>query len=170
MMSSLLVLALLAAQPAPAPPQHELSLYGRSGLTFFMSNARTQGGLGGGFGVRDTLSGLWLLQADVQVLGGLGNVLELRAGAGVQRPGTWTPAVLLHATCLLGDRLSFPTVEAPLAGSGPTLALGLTLAPLRFRHERMQVALLQLSAGLGPETSGSGMLFGLTLLEVASSF
>ena len=169
MMPSLLVLALLAAEPTPPPP-HELSLYARSGLTFFISNSRTHGGLGGGFGVRDTLSGLWLLQADAQVLGGLGNVLELRAGVGVQRPGTWTPAVLLNTTCLLGDRLSFPTVEAPLAGSGPTLAFSLTVAPLRFRHERMQVALLQLSAGVGPDTSGSGILVGLNLLEVASSF
>lgn len=169
MIVSLLTLSLLAAEPAP-PPGHELSLYVRSGVTLFTSGVRTQGGVGGGLGVRDTLSGLWLLQVDVQGLAGLGNVLELRAGAGVQWPGVWSPAVLVHLTGLVGDGLSFPTAEAPQGGSGPALALGATVAPLRFRHERVQVALLQLSLGLGPDAPGSGTLLGLTLLEVATSF
>jgi hypothetical protein len=168
---ALLTLTLLAAEPAPAPaPAHELSMYLRSGLTFFTSSARTQGGLGGGVGVRDTLSGVWLLQADVQGLVGLGNALELRVGGGIQWPGWWSPAGLVHLTALLGDRLSFPTAQAPQAGSGPALALGATLAPLRFRHERVQVAVLQLSLGLGLELPGTGTLLGLTLLEVATAF
>ncbi|MGZ3461000.1 MAG: hypothetical protein ACXU86_21135, partial [Archangium sp.] len=92
-LSALVVLSALAASPAPAeenvPPRHQLSLYARSGAAAYLSSARTQGGVGGGFGLRDTVDGRWLLQVDANGLTGLGSVLAVRVGAGVQRQGWW---------------------------------------------------------------------------------
>jgi hypothetical protein len=172
MASSLLSLCLLASSPAAeqepvAPrPGHVLSLYARSGASVYLSPARTQGGVGGGFGVRDTVDGRWLLQADANGLTGLGSVLAVRVGAGVQRQGWWTPAALVSLTGLFGDRLGFLTPEHPSAVEGPALALGLTLAPARFTLGPAQVSLLELGVGVGTDRPGLGLLYGLTLLEV----
>jgi hypothetical protein len=172
MASSLLVLSLLAASPAPEEeamppwPPHQLSLYARSGASAYLSAARTQGGVGGGFGLRDTVDGRWLLQADVNALTGLGSVLAVRVGAGVQRPGWWAPAALVNLTGLFGDRLDFFIPEHPSSVEGPSLALGLTLAPARFTLGRAQVSLLELGVGVGTDRPGLGLLYGLTLLEV----
>jgi hypothetical protein len=168
MTTSLLVLSLLAAEPAAgaAPPRHQLSLSLHSGATAYLSRVRTQGGVGGGVGVRDTVDGRWLLQADVSGLTGLGSVLALRLGAGVQRQGFWTPAALVTVTGLLGDRLDFLTPQQPLTGAMPALGLGVTLAPARFTLGQAHVSLLELGVGVGTEGAGQGMLYGLTLLEV----
>jgi len=165
--SALLAASLMTATPAGFPG--EFSVYANSGLTLLTSNVRTQGGLGGGLGVRDTLLDRWIFQADVEGLAGLGAVLSVRVGAGVQRQGWWTPALLVYLTGLFGDRLSFPTSEAPTAGWGPGLAVGLTLAPLRFRIDRVQLSLLEVSVGVGPDAGGAGQMVGLTLLEVGAS-
>ena len=167
---ALVLLATLAApaeEPALAPaPRHQLSLYARSGLGLFLSDARTQGGVGGGFGVRDTLEGRWLLQADLNGLTGLGSVLEARVGVGVQRQGFWRPAALVTFTGLFGDRLTFVLSEQTRPARGPALGAGVTLAPVRFGLGRTQVSLLELSLGTGPEQPGWGVLYGLTVLEV----
>jgi hypothetical protein len=165
MPSALVLLASLATAPEE-PTAHQLSLYGRSGLTAFLSNARSQGGVGGGVGLRDTLAERWLLQADLNALTGLGSVLEARVGVGAQRRGFWRPAALVTFTGLFGDRLSFAFPEQTQPTRGPALGVGVTLAPVRFGLGQAQVSLLELSAGLGPDTSGRGLLCGLTLLEV----
>jgi hypothetical protein len=165
--STLLVLSALASSPAPADvPRHQLSLYARSGATVYLSPARTQGGLGGGFGLRDTVDGRWLLQADVNGLTGLGSALAVRLGAGVQRQGMWSPAAWVSLTGVFGDRLDFLTPEHPVAVAGPALGLGLTLAPARFTLGSAQVSVLELGVGVGTDRPGLGLLYGLTLLEV----
>jgi hypothetical protein len=167
MTTSLLVLSLLAAEPAEVtPPRHQLSLSLHSGAMAYLSRVRTQGGVGGGVGVRDTVDGRWLLQADVSGLTGLGSVLALRLGAGVQRQGFWTPAALVTVTGLFGDRLDFLTPQQPLTGAMPALSLGVTLAPARFTVGQAHVSLLELGVGVGTEGAGQGILYGLTLLEV----
>ena len=168
--SALLMLSALAISPAPeeapVPPRHQLSLYARSGATLYLSPARTQGGVGGGFGLRDTVDGRWLLQADVNGLTGLGTAFAVRVGAGVQRQGQWAPAAWVSLTGLFGDRMDFLTPEHPTPVVGPSLGLGLTLAPARFTLGRAQVSLLEFGVGVGTDRPGLGLLYGLTLLEV----
>ncbi|KFA91765.1 hypothetical protein [Archangium violaceum] len=168
--SALVMLSALATSPA-APevsesPRHQFSLYGRSGASIYLSSARTHGGVGGGFGVRDTVDGRWLLQADVNALTGLGSAFAVRVGAGVQRQGWWAPAVLLNLSGLFGDRLDFLTPEHPVPVAGPSLGLGLTVAPARFTLGKAQVSVLELGVGVGTDNPGLGLLYGLTLLEV----
>ncbi|QRN97365.1 hypothetical protein JRI60_51950 [Archangium violaceum] len=165
--STLLVLSALASSPAPADaPRHQLSLYVRSGATVYLSPARTQGGVGGGLGLRDTVDGRWLLQADANGLTGLGSAFSVRVGAGVQRQGWWSPAALVNLTGVFGDRLDFLTPEHPVAITGPALGLGVTLAPARFNLGSAQVSVLELGVGVGTDRPGLGLLYGLTLLEV----
>ncbi|HEX8433738.1 hypothetical protein [Archangium sp.] len=171
MTSTLLVLSTLATAPAPAgeaavPPRHQLSLYARSGATVYLSQARTHGGVGGGFGLRDTVDGRWLLQADASGLTGLGTAFAVRVGAGVQRQGRWAPAALVSLTGLVGDRLDFFTPEHPSRSAAPSLGLGVTLAPSRFNLGQAQVSLFELGVGVGTDRPGLGLLYGLTLLEV----
>jgi hypothetical protein len=169
MTCTLLVLSTLAAAPAEeaaVPPRHQLSLYARSGATVYLSEARTHGGVGGGFGLRDTVDGRWLLQADASALTGLGSALAVRVGAGVQRQGWWAPAALVSLTGLFGDRLDFLTPEHPTFSAAPSLGLGLTLAPARFNLGQAQVSLFELGVGVGTDRPGLGLLYGLTLLEV----
>ncbi|HLM42843.1 MAG TPA: hypothetical protein VK458_03195 [Myxococcaceae bacterium] len=173
MTSTLLVLTALAASPAPGeeaprdvPSRHQLSLFARSGATVYLSPVRTHGGVGGGFGLRDTVDGRWLLQADASALTGLGTSFAVRLGAGVQRKGVWAPAALVTLTGLLGDRMEFLTPEHPTFRGGPSLGLGLTLAPARFTLGGAQVSLLELGVGVGTDRPGLGLLYGLTVLEV----
>jgi hypothetical protein len=172
--STLLVLSLLgsapAVEPAPAPgavfPRHQLSFFVHSGAAAYLSDARTQGGVGGGFGVRDTLDGRWLLQADVSGLTGLGSVLAVRLGVGAQIRGICTPAVRLELSGLFGDRLSFLNPDHPTPIGGPAVALGLVVAPIRFTFEGTQMSVLELGVGAGTDAPGMGLRFSLTLLEV----
>lgn len=165
--ATLLILATLAQAPARAPAAHQWSLYARSGATAYLSPARTQGGLGGGIGVRDTVEGRWLLQADVNGLTGLGSVLAVRLGAGVQHSGGfWTPAALVSLTGLFGDQLGFLMPDATAFSRSPAVGLGLTLAPARFTWGRTQVSLMEVGVGAGVDGASRGLVYGLTLLEV----
>ncbi|HEX8826385.1 MAG TPA: hypothetical protein VF794_41165 [Archangium sp.] len=173
MTSTLLLLSTLAASPDPAedvvraePSRHQFSLYARSGATVYLSRVRTHGGVGGGFGLRDTVDGRWLLQADANALIGVGTSFAVRLGAGVQREGRWAPAALVNLTGLFGDRMDFLTPEHPSFIGGPSLGLGLTFAPARFTLGRAQVSLLEVGVGVGTDRPGLGLLYGLTVLEV----
>ena len=173
MPTMLLALSVLSASPDPAgdePSRHQLSVYLRSGAALYLSDARTQGGVGGGVGVRDTVDGRWVLQADVNGLTGLGSVLAVRVGAGLQRQGVCSPAVMVNLTGLFGERLDFFIPAHPQSVAGPALGLGLTLAPVRFHLGRTQVSVLELGVGVGTDRPGLGLLYGLTLLEVGMTF
>jgi hypothetical protein len=152
------------------PAGHRLSLYSRAGGVIYLSDARTAGGLGGGVGVRDTIQERFILQADLNYLMMLGNAGALRLGAGIQRSGTYTPAVLVTLTTLVGKQLTFLTPEHPTPVRAPAVALGVSVAPLRFTQDGLQLSLLELGVGAGTELPGLGLAWQLGLVEVGTSF
>jgi hypothetical protein len=158
-----------SAQETEAP-RHRLSAYVTSGLMVYLSNAQTIGGIGGGVGIRDTLDGRFILQADVSYLGYIRNAAALRVSAGAQLRGPYSPAALLTLTTLMGERLSFLTPQHPTRITGPAMALGVTLAPVRFDLQYAQISLLQLGVGVGSDLPGTGLHYSLGLLEVGATF
>lgn len=153
-----------------AGASHVFSVYARTGAMVYLSAGQTAGGLGGGLGVRDTVHDRYLLQADLTQLSLIGTAFALRLGAGVQRRGTWAPAALVTGTLFLGDRLRFLTPAHPAGVTAPAHALGMTLAPLRFRASGVEVSLLELGIGVGWDWPGIGATYNATLLEVGTSF
>lgn len=166
------VLGLFAAGGAQAQEagEHQLTLYSRAGALVYLSDARTTGGVGAGVGLRDTLRERFILQADLSYLMMMGNVGTLRLGAGVQRRGTYTPAVLLTLTTFFGDRLAFLTPEHPTPVRSPAMALGVSVAPVRFTHQGLQLSLLELGIGVGSDLPGLGLSYQLGLLEIGTTF
>ena len=152
------------------PPAHQLSAYATTQASFFLSPIRTRGGLGGGLGIRDTLQDRFILQADVSYLLLAGNSLNLRVAAGVQARGTYAPAVFLTLSTFFGDQLTFLDAQHPEPPRGPTVALELTLAPLRFSVQGMQISLLELGLGASPEFPGLGFDYHLGFVEVGVPF
>jgi hypothetical protein len=169
-LSVLLACSTARAGAEPEPPQHRLSVYFTTGGAAYLSQARTFGGIGGGVGLRDTVGQYLLLQADVSYLMMIGNAGVVRVGAGLQRPGPYAPAALLTLSCFLGERLSFLTPQHPEPVTGPAVAAGLLLAPLRFVHEGTQVSLLQLNVGVGSDLPGLGVGYRVDAVEVGLSF
>jgi hypothetical protein len=156
---------------APAKPgAHRITAYVHSGLGLFLSDFRTMGGIGGGLGVRDTVNERFIFQADARYLLGLGNAVELRAGAGIQRQGTWTPAALVMISGRAGGGMRFMTSARSTPVVAPALTVGLQLAPLRFTHSGTQFSLFELGVGVGSEWPGRGVSMHLTLLEAGTSF
>lgn len=139
---------------------HQFSVYTRSALALHLSDARTAGGLGGGFGIRDSIGDYFLAQLDATWLSQLGNVLAVRLAAGVQKPGTWRPAALLAVNAMFGDQLLFPDAGRP-AIDRPPLSVDLILAPLRFSSGKAEVSLFELGVGVGPETPGAALSLSL---------
>ena len=179
---ALLLCAVLAvAGPAPAahaeahaettePPEHRIDAFFTTGAMAYLSAAQTMGGAGGGVGIRDTLRDLYVLQADVDYLMLLGNTFSLRLAAGLQRGGSWNPAAFVTVTCLFGDRLRFLTPEHPTPLTGPTVALGLMAAPLRFHLGNAHATLLAVGVGVGTDLPGVGALYQVTAVEVGAVF
>ena len=158
-----------STEQTPAP-RHRLSLYLTSGAMAYLSDAQTIGGLGGGLGLRDTLDGRFILQADINYLGYIRNAAALRVSAGAQLRGPYAPAALLTLTTLMGERLSFLTPEHPTRITGPAMSVGLTLAPIRFDLPQVQFSMLQLGVGVGSDLPGLGLSYSLGLLEVGATF
>lgn len=160
-----------SARAGEADPQagHHFSVYLHSGAQVYLSRARTMGGLGGGVGLRDTWNQRFLLQADVSYLFMVGNVTALRVATGYQHPGTYSPAVLLRTSLLLGNQLTFLQPELPATTVGPALSLGVAVAPLRFRVAGTQVSILELGISAGSDFPGLGLGYSLSLLEVSAS-
>lgn len=157
------------SEAVPAASPHRFSVYmGAAGMAH-LSDVRTQGGVGGGIGLRDTIDERFILQADVHHLLMLGNTVGLRLGAGVQRRGIYQPAALLTLTTLLGDRLVFMTPEHPVPVQHPAMTLGVSVAPLRFSMGKTQLSLLELGVGVGTEFPGLGVSYRLGLVEVGLS-
>lgn len=157
------------SEDAPATSRHHFSVYmGAAGMVH-MSDVRTQGGVGGGIGLRDTLDERFILQADVHELLGVGHTVGLRLGAGVQRRGLYQPAALLTLTTFLGDRLAFMTPEHPVPVLHPGMTLGVSVAPLRFSMGKTQLSLLEVGVGVGSEFPGLGLSYRVGLVEVGLS-
>lgn len=159
------------AQPEPTEPRPlQFTLYGQSAAWVYLSEARTMGGVGGGLGLRATFQERAFVQAELHYLLGIGNTAALRLGAGVQRRGTYSPAVLLSVSALLGDGLTFLTPQHPTPVRGPAVSLGVSVAPLRWRSDGLHLSVLELGAGLGTDLPGRGVAIQLGLLEVGTSF
>lgn len=157
------------AGDAPTTSRHHFSVYMGASALVHMSDVRTQGGVGGGIGLRDTLDERFILQADFHELLGIGNTMGLRLGAGVQRRGVYQPAALLTLTTMLGDRLSFMTPDHPAPVRFPAMTLGVSVAPARFSMGRAQVSLMELGVGVGSEYPGLGLSYRVGLVEVGLS-
>jgi hypothetical protein len=151
-------------------PEHRVAAYSHAAAAVYLSSARTIGGVGGGLGVRDTVRDRFILQADASYLSLIGNVVEVRLGAGIQRQGMYAPTLLLTLSGFFGDRLSFLTEAHPTPVEFPALSLGLSVAPLRFRLNDTHLSLLELGVGAGTDLPGLGLSYRLTLLEVGASF
>src|SRR6185369_5464860 len=148
----------------------ELSVYTFGGAMFYLSGARTIGGGGGGFGVRDTVQDRFIFQAGASYLTLIGNTFAVRLGAGIQRRGLYTPAIFAMLSTLFGDQLAFLTPEHPTAVTGPTLALGITLAPLRFTTGTAQVSLLEVGVSAGTDLPGLGLQYHLSVIDIGTHF
>lgn len=158
------------AAEAPPTPAHQFSVYGRSGVQVYLSDTRSTGMFGGSLGVRDTIHGRFILQADVGYLTNFGNVVPVQVAAGIQRQGFYTPSALLTFTGFLGDRVNFLSAEHPSLIRTPPLALGVLLAPARFTVEGAQLSLLEFGLGVSPEFPGLGLAYQLNVIDVAVSF
>ncbi|HEY8207238.1 MAG TPA: hypothetical protein VIG99_07145 [Myxococcaceae bacterium] len=169
MRRALLLGALLGAMVANAG-EHQLSGYLRGGGQVHLSAGRTMGGIGGGAGVRDVWEDRFLFQADASYLVMIGNVLAVRAGAGVQRRGVYAPAVLLVGSVLFGDQLTFLLPERTAPARGPAFSIGLAIAPLRFNVAETQISMLELGASVGFDPPDLALGFSIGLLEIAASF
>lgn len=155
---------------AAAAPQHRLAVYSFGGAMFYLSTARTIGGGGGGLGIRDTVQDRFIFQADVSYLTLIGNTGAVRLGAGLQRSGVYTPAILLTLSTLFGDQFSFLTPDHPTAVTRPTLALGVDIAPLRFTAGTTQLSLFEFGVGVGTDLPGLAVQYHLNVLEIGTSF
>lgn len=164
------VLSHAAGEKAEAPAAHQFSVYSRGGVQAYLSPNRSTGMFGGSLGVRDTIQGRFILQADVGYLMNFGNVVPVQLAAGIQRSGFYTPAALVTFTSFLGDRINFLTPEHPSVNRIPPMALGVLLAPARFTLEGAQLSLLEFGLGVSPEFPGLGMAYQLNLVDVGVSF
>lgn len=157
----------VSAQPMP---EHLLSLYLSPAAVAYLSVGRTQVGLGGRVGIRDVFRDRFVFQADAGYLQYVGRFASLRLGAGIQRQGTWTPMVGVSLLALLGEQLRFSTAAHPDLASGPILAAGLTVQPLRFGAGAVTLSLLEVGAALAPDAPGVGWAFSVGFGEVSVAF
>ncbi|QRN98125.1 hypothetical protein JRI60_03355 [Archangium violaceum] len=157
--------------PPPPPPPDRVSVYLRGGGSLLVTPTRAMGGVGGGVGLRGVLKDRVILQVDVGYMGLLGNVREVRIGAGVQRGGTWSPSMLATVSVLRGDGLTLRTEGAPTSPRGPAGALAVVFAPFRFCSDRGScVSLLEPGVGLGTDFATVGPIVHLGLLELGLAF
>jgi len=168
--ATMLATAVALPQPAQSNAAFRIGAYLRSGVTVHLAPSQTMGGMGGGAGVRLWFSNRWVAQADFNYLTLVGNVGEIRLGAGIQRPGMWTPTAMATVSMLIGDRLSFRTAEHPWPSVGPVVTGGITIAPLRFMHENRTISVLELGIGAKPDFPGAGITYSLGLLEIGAVF
>lgn len=165
MSAALFALAVIAA--APAEPAGELSFVPvvQQGFAIYLSDTQTAGGLGGAAGLQFVWRDRWLAQADVGTWWMLGNVASTRLAVGVQRRGTWAPAVWVAVNTMWGSRLRFLDQDGT-ATKAPPWAVGLRASPLRFAGERGLVSLLDVGVGLGTSGKAAGTWLELSLLQV----
>jgi len=157
------------AAEGPASKEHSVGIYARTNGAVALTPARTAGGAGGGLGVRDVFRDWLILQADVAYLFGIGNLGELRAGAGIQLPGpdqTYQPAASLLVSLYFGEQLRFLSEEHPRPVWDPAVALGVELSPLRFTSERTRISVMAPGLGLVLDVPTVGPVVQLTALEV----
>jgi hypothetical protein len=166
---ALLALLLGQAEVTASAPL-TVGAYFRTGGAAYLSRAQTAGGLGGGAGARLTFDDRYLLQADLSGLFLLGTSGLLRVSLGLQRQGTWSPALLAQGSVFLGERLRFSAPARPAGVQAPAMALGVALAPLRWVTSAAEVSLLEVGYGFGWDFPGPGAALQLTVLELGRRF
>lgn len=166
-MSRLALLVVLTSLRAFASEPSRLSVTLESLGSVSLTQARTQGGLGGAVGVAYAVSPSWQAQARVGWLWGLGSHTLLRVGGGWQRPeGLWRPLVRLDVALGLGGALDFGVGGQP-PSRAPTLGLVVGASLLRFQLDRVALSVLELEGGLSTEFLSIGPRVGLGLLAVS---
>lgn len=163
-MIALALLVCLASTPVEAPSRLSVTLESLGSVS--LTQARTQGGLGGAVGVAYAVSPSWQAQARVAWLWGLGSHTLLRVGGGWQRPeGLWRPLLRLDVALGLGGALDFGVGGQP-PSRAPTLGLVVGASLLRFQLGRVALSVLELEGGLSTEFLSIGPRVGLGLLAV----
>lgn len=163
-MIALALLVSLAATPVEAPSRLSVTLESLGSVS--LTQARTQGGLGGAVGVAYAVSPSWQAQGRVAWLWGLGSHTLLRVGGGWQRPeGLWRPLLRLDVALGLGGALDFGVGGQP-PSRAPTLGLVVGASLLRFQLGQLALSLLELEGGLSTEFLSIGPRVGLGLLAV----
>ncbi len=138
------------------------------GADLYLSDARTQGGIGGGLGARLSWRDRWLLEANGGFLAGAGQVQAARLAVGIQRSATFCPALLVGPRVLFGDAMHLLTPQHRWVLRSPTWSMGVTLVPARFRVQGTELAFGALYIGAGSDLPGLGLGYGITLLEVGA--
>ena len=164
-MRTIALLALLSTSAFADAPRLSVGLKTLGGLS--LTQARTQGGLGGAVSAGWMLTPNWQLNADFAWLVGLGSNTMLRVGAGWQPENPrWVPMIRADLELGFGGALDF-SVGNQLPPRGPTVGLTLGVAPLRWRFDSCVVSLLELHGGVSTEFVAVGGRFSLTLLSLA---
>lgn len=130
-----------------------------------LTQARTQGGIGGGLMVTYALSPSWQLEAHGSWLVGLGSHTLLRVFAGWQREGTWRPLFRAGLALGLGGGLDF-SVGGRGPSQAPTVAVLGGACLLRYQVGPVVVSALELEAGVSTEFLSVGPRFGLTVFSL----
>ena len=99
----------------------------------------------------------------------LGHVAELHLGMGSRERGVCPPEAVVTLT-REGDSLEPRPEASSLFSRGPASALGMTLAPLRFRGGGYHVSVLELQMAYETREGASGTALQVGLLGVGFSF
>lgn len=160
-----LLLSSLAFAESQPEPRLAIGLKTLGGLS--LTQARTQGGLGGAVSAGWRLDRRWQLNADFAWLVGLGSNTLLRVGAGWQPDhAMWRPMLRADVELGFGGSLDFSVGDA-LPPRGPTVGLTLGVAPLRWAFDWCIVSLMELHGGVATEFVAVGGRFSLTLLALS---
>lgn len=162
------VAAVLALTLPASAVEHQWSVHARTGAHVHLAPSQSAGGVGFSLGLKDTLNERFILGADASYLFLIGNSLSLRAFAGVQRKGLWTPAAFLTATTVLGHRLAFMNAAHPDGPLLPPWSVGAMFAPLRIRGVDTTVSVLEVGVAFGADAPGLALAYQLTLVEISA--
>lgn len=162
-----LIYALSTAAFAESEPEPRLSVGLKTLGGLSLTQARTQGGIGGALSAGWMLDRNWQLNADFAWLVGLGSTTMLRVGGG-WRPDNpvWQPMLRVDLELGFGGSLDF-SVGDHLPPRGPTLGLTAGVAPLRWKFDWCVVSVMELHGGLATEFVAVGGRFSLTLLALS---
>lgn len=166
--SALLVVSPMVSADSTQSDRTKWLISAHSGGDFYLSQARTQAGLGGGVGIRLHWGTYWVAEGSFGILAGTGTVQVVRLAVGLERSGWYCPGVLVGARLFAGDSLRFLTEQHPNLIDGPVATVGLTLVPARFRAGQAELAVGSVYAGIGSDFPGFGWSMGVTIAEIAS--
>ncbi len=149
--------------PAQDFSSAEWSVSLSQGGLYFSSERVTAAGFGGAAGIQSVWNKSIVVRADAGILWGNGNSVPVRIAIGIQRSGSWSPAIFGTLNLLWGDRIEILS-EKGLRPAIPAWSAGILIAPLRFEEPFGCISALELGAGLGPDR---GYCVELSILDVS---